>query len=118
MSMRRSQHATVDERATRRKPWLWLAAGLILPLWGCVMRPQRPRIIPGASSAPVYLSRGHIHSRSCGHYYHDGHWFYLRGHVHGPNCGHVFVNRNWRRESPRSERIRGYPHPRKGQSNR
>ena len=54
------------------------------------------------------MPRGHVHTHDCGHFYHDGRWYFLPGHEHGPGCGHVFANRNWRLLPPREERTRAY----------
>lgn len=43
----------------------------------------------------VVIPVGHVHSVTCGHYYHNGHWYHSRGHRHGPGCGHKWSSGRW-----------------------
>ena len=43
----------------------------------------------------VLITNTHVHSRYCGHYFYDGHWYYLPQHKHGVNCGHELVDGIW-----------------------
>ena len=43
----------------------------------------------------VVVVKGHVHTDTCGHFFHHGRWYMLRNHVHGPHCGHAFVGGVW-----------------------
>ena len=43
----------------------------------------------------VVIPVGHVHSHSCGHYYHQGGWYHSHGHVHVGGCGHLFRGGLW-----------------------
>ena len=44
----------------------------------------------------VTIHEDHQHSRYCGHYFHDGKWYYVHFHRHGVGCGHELVEGFWR----------------------
>lgn len=43
----------------------------------------------------VKPAHDHHHDDHCGHYHHEGRWYYMRGHHHHHGCGHVFVRGTW-----------------------
>ncbi len=63
--------------------------GSLSLLAGCSGNTVRPE------GAQVIISAEHVHSRYCGHYFFDGHWYYLPQHKHGVDCGHEFVDGVW-----------------------
>jgi len=60
-------------------------------------------LCPAACSTPpvvhdgaeVVILQGHQHSRYCGHYEHEGSWYYVRDHKHGVKCGHSMEAGVW-----------------------
>lgn len=75
------------------KAWLIpLLAGPLLALTGCprhmhLHAPPHP-VVHGPRV--VVVAPAHVHSATCGHYYHGDSWYYDEGHVHGYGCGHVY----------------------------
>jgi len=43
----------------------------------------------------VVVEKGHHHTSRCGHYCHNGNWYYAPGHVHGKHCGHKKKHGDW-----------------------
>ena len=74
---------------------LWTAAALVgaAMAGGCQAHAYvRPAVPHGKL---VVVQKGHVHSRSCGHFKYRGKWYFVRGHVHGESCGHIEVKRVW-----------------------
>jgi len=73
--------------------WILALAVLAVPLLaGCShttmgVRPNDQKVL-------------HQHSDSCGHYYHDGRWYWVMDHHHGVACGHHFYNGQWNLNPP------------------
>jgi hypothetical protein len=75
---------------TKRVGTLLVLAGLA----ALSCRVENEKIIP--EDPPVIIHRGHQHSKYCGHYFHDGVWYFAYDHRHGAGCGHVLVEGVWR----------------------
>lgn len=70
-----------------------LAALVLLPLaTGCSWSH------PGAKPNDVRVQ--HAHDQHCGHYYHDGRWYWVMSHEHGVACGHHYYNGQWNLNPP------------------
>lgn len=74
------------------KPILATLLGVAaLFLTGC---PRHMRIVTPVPPVPhgvvVSIDHRHVHSPTCGHYYHGGSYYYVEGHHHGHGCGHVY----------------------------
>ena len=61
-------------------------------LTGC-RTPGPPDVKPDGTE--VVISRGHQHSKYCGHYRFGRRWFYVPKHRHGVNCGHEVIEGTW-----------------------
>jgi hypothetical protein len=62
-------------------------------LGGCIVhgRPGHAHVHGPTVVFPV----AHVHSHSCGHYYHEGGWRHSHDHVHAHGCGHQFSGGVW-----------------------
>jgi hypothetical protein len=60
-----------------------------LPFLGC----HSPEVHP--EGAEVIITETHLHTRYCGHYFYEGHWYYLPLHRHGVGCDHELVDGIW-----------------------
>ncbi|HHL72640.1 MAG TPA: hypothetical protein ENJ29_09030 [Bacteroidetes bacterium] len=74
-----------------------IAAALLLLFAGSAAgcAHHRPARVHHARGTVVVVKKGHVHSARCGHYRHNGRWYYIKGHVHGARCGHKKVNGVW-----------------------
>jgi hypothetical protein len=63
-----------------------------LALSACRSQPEK--IVP--EDPPVSIHPDHQHSKYCGHYFHDGHWYFAYDHRHGAGCGHELVEGVWK----------------------
>ncbi len=62
----------------------------VLPFFSaCHSEPVEPE------GMEVIITDTHLHSRYCGHYIYDGHWYYLPEHKHGVDCGHEQIDGLW-----------------------
>ena len=50
---------------------------------------------PVPDGVQVLVERDHRHSKYCGHYEHEGQWYYVHYHRHGVSCGHEFAEGRW-----------------------
>lgn len=72
---------------------LVVLCALVLPLVaGCAktdpgVRPHDRRIL-------------HQHEIACGHYFHDGRWYYVHNHLHQVGCGHYYYSGRWNLNPP------------------
>ena len=59
-----------------------------------VVHTSKPTVVV-AEPRVVVIERGHRHSHRCGHYCHNGTWYFAKGHVHGKKCGHRKMRGVW-----------------------
>jgi len=71
-------------------------------LVGCSRGYTEVHVVHGSRQKPVVyeprvvvIEKGHRHSHRCGHYCHNGTWYYAKGHVHGKGCGHRKAHGRW-----------------------
>ncbi len=70
----------------------FLFATAVLFAAGCAMRD------PGVRPNDVRIM--HQHDDGCGHYYHEGRWYYVMTHLHQVGCGHHYYNSIWNLNPP------------------
>jgi hypothetical protein len=75
------------------KGLLILAVQACLGLGGCIVHGHGKRA--HVHGPVVVVPVAHVHSHSCGHYYHNGGWHHHAGHVHAGGCGHAFRGGMW-----------------------
>jgi hypothetical protein len=71
----------------------WVGLGLLLAT-GCVRHSARQGDDPNRGER-VLIQPGHLHSAECGHYHHNGSWYFLPEHFHREGCGHHYYAGEW-----------------------
>ncbi len=72
-----------------------LLFGFAVPMTGCAAHHHRARVVHHPQAKAVVIKKGHVHTDRCGHYRHNGRWYFIKGHVHGAKCGHHKVKGVW-----------------------
>lgn len=87
---------SVEKLKQRSVSWMALAIVLAIGLSSCARRTAL-RVNTGhpASAKVVVVKKGHKHTARCGHYRHNGRWYFIKGHHHQKGCGHHFAGGVW-----------------------